>query len=246
MSSRHLPARGRVHPGSRGPTARRHSVTVGRCLPAGPSLPPGARGSPPGRVFGSRAWWSPPRQPGGPHCRPMRYGSCKLTVEARCREIRIRRASCHASVLGDGSNPVGSAETTSSMTRPMRSVGRVLIPPPCFPAPLGPSPSPPAWLRSASYRSLVGARGTRVPAHRKVGAEALPWRVCQHPSSNRYQSPECPAEHSGEESHAVTGRLATQAAASFDCAPRDYSDEARFRGGRSRASPQLGLQAASG
>jgi hypothetical protein len=71
VSSRHLPARRRVHPGSRDPIARRHSVKVGRCLPAGPSLLPGAGGSPPGRVFESRAWWSPPRQPGGPHCRPV-------------------------------------------------------------------------------------------------------------------------------------------------------------------------------
>jgi hypothetical protein len=242
VSSRHLPARGRVHPGSCDPTARRHSVKVGRCLPAGPSLPPGAGASPPGRMFGSRAWWSSPRQPGGPHCRPVLKS---LGVDdARTMGMRLKQTNKLS--RGCAWRWVESRrvrrnhiqyDTPDAQRRACTHSAPLLPSSPC------PSPSPPAWLRSASYRSLVGARGTHVPAHRKVGAEALPRRVCPHPSSNRYQSPVCPAGHTGEESHAVTGRLATQMAASLDCAPRDHSDEARLWGGRSRTNLQLGLQA---
>jgi hypothetical protein len=67
-----VPAHRRVHTGSPDPTARRHSVKVGRCPPVGPSRPPYDGASPPARLFGSRAWWSSPRQSGGPHCRPVR------------------------------------------------------------------------------------------------------------------------------------------------------------------------------
>jgi hypothetical protein len=54
----------------REPTARCHSVKAGRFPPDGLSLPSYDGASPPGRSLGSRAWWSPPHQPGGPYCRP--------------------------------------------------------------------------------------------------------------------------------------------------------------------------------